>query len=164
YSNTDGRVFENMAVWPRIFATDARTERLDNGRLTLGDYHETTNSITFIARVRGSTPMLAHTSVVSDGGWRARMQSRAVLPVGKVDGLFLSITIPAGIHRITLDYRPPGLALGVAISTAVALTLVVATYRYRRKLLRNPANAVADAGLGTCTVERRAATDSSPGS
>jgi membrane protein YfhO len=123
YSGRDGRVYENTAVWPRIFVPSARGESPDASRLAVRGYQEKTNSVAFVARVSGPNPVLAHTSFVSDGGWRARVQPGDALPVGQADGPFLSITIPPGEHWITLDYRPPGMLPGLVISVIVALAL-----------------------------------------
>ncbi len=137
YSSTDGRVFENTHVWPRVFTLAPRTGDLASGSLTVTEYRETTNSITFTAQVRGVTSVLAETSIVSDGGWHARSNPGASLPVGKVGGAFLSIIIPAGTHQVHLDYRPPGFAAGMTLSATVAILLTAAAYARRRKQQRN---------------------------
>jgi hypothetical protein len=141
YSDIDGRVFENLSVWPRIYGIDPRTRGLDKTSLTVTGYHETTNSVTFTARVPGSTPIIAHTSIVSDGGWRARIQPGGSLPVGMVEGLFLSITIPPGVHRIALSYLPVGLIPGAITSILVVGAFAVAIYRRRQRAVQRPAAA-----------------------
>ena len=54
-------------------------------------------------------------------GWSARRSGRAV-PVESFDGL-LGVSLPAGLGTVELAYRPPGFALGAALSVAGALAL-----------------------------------------
>jgi hypothetical protein len=136
YSNTDGRIFENTRVWPRVFTLDPRTGDVANGSLSVTEYRETVNSVTFTAHVRGAAPVLAETSIISDGGWHARLNPGASLPVGKVGGLFLSTIIPAGTHQVHLDYRPPGFAAGVTLSATIAILLISTAYAGWRKRRR----------------------------
>jgi hypothetical protein len=139
YSGLDGRVFENTRVWPRIFALNSRTEDLASDRLAIAEYRETTNSIAFTVRTPGLHPVVARTSIVSDGGWHARTETGRILPVGKTGRAgFLSITIPPGTHQVHLWYRPPGFAAGVMVSTAVAITAIVAAYAMRFLAKRAP--------------------------
>ena len=133
YSGTDGRVFENTHVWPRVFTRAPRNRDVAIGSLSVSEYREIANSITFTARVRGVTPVLAETSIVTDGGWHARLDLGTNLRVGKVEGTFLSIIIPAGTHQVHLDYRPPGLTAGMTLSATVAILLPAAAYALRRK-------------------------------
>src|ERR1700693_192158 len=133
YSGTDGRVFENTHVWPRVFTRAPRNGDVGIGSLSVSEYREIANSITFTARVRGVTPVLAETSIVTDGGWHARLDLGTNLRVGKVEGTFLSIIIPAGTHQVHLDYRPPGLTAGMTLSATVAILLPAAAYALRRK-------------------------------
>jgi len=62
-------------------------------------------------------------------GWRARVDGGAVR---LVDSPLLTVTIPPGTHRVALDYRPPGLGLGAALSAA-ALALIGASGLYSRR-------------------------------
>src|SRR5262249_53305926 len=134
YSGADGRVFENDRVWPRVFTLAPGEKEPAGGRLAVSEYREHTNSITFTADVREETPVLAETSIVSDGGWRARLVPGAPLVVGKAGGPFLSILIPPGNHEVRLDYRPPGFALGITISAAAPVLLAAAVYARRRRV------------------------------
>lgn len=150
YAGADGRVFENTRVWPRVFALDPKTGQIASDLLALADYREKTNSIAFTVRVQGRAPVLAETSIVSDGGWRARLDSGISLPVQKVEGLFVGITIPAGTHQVRLDYRPPGFAMGMMLSAAFAgalLTTAAYTHRSRERVSRGT-SAVGESGAG----------------
>ncbi len=42
----------------------------------------------------------------------------------RVDGAFLGVRVPAGVERMTLDYRPPGFALGVALGAAALIAVI----------------------------------------
>ena len=41
-------------------------------------------------------------------GWSAAVGGRS-LPIRTSDGLFQSVTVPAGSHRVTFSYVPPGI-------------------------------------------------------
>jgi hypothetical protein len=133
YSGLDGRVFENTSVWPRIFARQDRAARDDDDRLTVTEFRETTNSVSFVAVVSGALEVTADTSLVSDGGWRARTATGAPLRVGRSDGPFLAFTLPPGTHRVTLSYRPRGFGIGLLISALTALALGAAAFAVRRR-------------------------------
>jgi hypothetical protein len=47
-------------------------------------------------------------------GWRAWVDG-APAPVGKAEGRYRSVAVPAGRHRVRFAYAPPGLAAGVAV-------------------------------------------------
>jgi hypothetical protein len=136
YSGADGRVFENTHVWPRVFTLAPGNGSLAIGSLSVTDYREIANSISFTAQVPGVTPVLAETSIVSDGGWHARLDPGTSVPVGKTGGPFLSILLPAGTHRVNLDYRPPGFAAGLTLSATAAILLSAAAYARWRKQQR----------------------------
>ncbi len=61
-------------------------------------------------------------------GWHARIDGLPT-PIERVNGLVRGIWLSGGQHRVTLDYRPPGLALGLALSLATAMALVLLVYR-----------------------------------
>jgi Bacterial membrane protein YfhO len=125
YSGNDGTVFENRAVLPRVFP-------VEKGAARVTDYVETTNAARFRAAVSADRAVLA-TSLVQDGGWTARDETGATLPVGRANGPFLSITVPRGEHRILLTYVPPGARTGGFISLAglvVAAAAVVVARRH----------------------------------
>lgn len=56
-------------------------------------------------------------------GWTASVDGRAV-EARRADGLVIGVVIPAGAHRVTLQYRAPGLAWGAGASGATVVLLV----------------------------------------
>jgi Bacterial membrane protein YfhO len=124
YSGADGTVFENASVRPRVFPTRAGAARID-------DYRETTNGASFRAEVAGDRAELA-ASLVQDGGWTAREETGAPLPVSRTNGPFLAVTVPRGSHRVRLQYTPPGLRPGAAISAAGVIVAALAALLGRR--------------------------------
>lgn len=59
-------------------------------------------------------------------GWRARVDG-AEAPVDRANGKHVAVAVPPGRHVVELDYRPPGLAAGLAacllaIGVAAAIT------------------------------------------
>ena len=86
-------------------------------RTDVTDYRETTNSVSF--RVRGGpADTILVTSLVQDGGWRARREGGGAIATGRANGPFLALQVPPGQHRLRLDYTPPGFRLGAWISVA----------------------------------------------
>jgi hypothetical protein len=69
-------------------------------------------------------------------GWSATLDGRDVR-IGRADGLFQAVTIPAGRHRIEFSYAPPGIGWAELAFLAGLLSLVATaahTGRGRRKL------------------------------
>ena len=71
--------------------------------------------------------------VVADAaveGWVAEVDgsSAAVL---RADGLFVGVPVPAGIHRVELRFRPPGLVPSLVVSGSALLLAVVGLLRGR---------------------------------
>lgn len=75
--------------------------------------------------VRAEGPGLLVVAEGWDPGWSGRLdgQRAAVLRVNHAQ---MGVVLPAGPHRITLDYRAPGLVAGFALSGIGAIGLVVA--------------------------------------
>ncbi|HEY3203051.1 MAG TPA: YfhO family protein [Thermoanaerobaculia bacterium] len=101
-------------------------------------YAETTNRASFHVRVpSGTSEAFVVLSLVQDGGWSAQDESAHSVPVLPANGPFLAVALPAGDHRISMRYSPPGFATGLKISaiTAALVTLAV----FARKQRRHPA-------------------------
>ena len=71
-------------------------------------------------------------------GWTARVDGRPV-PIGRVKGLFQSVTVPAGTHRITFSFVPVemdwglvGLLAGCVLLLTPALRRVAVPRRLAR--------------------------------
>ncbi|MCO5167706.1 MAG: YfhO family protein [Planctomycetes bacterium] len=58
-------------------------------------------------------------------GWRARLASGEALPVEEARIAFMGVPLPAGQHRVVLEYRTPGLAAGAALSAAALVALAL---------------------------------------
>ncbi len=59
-----------------------------------------------------------------DPGWQAEIDGKPA-DVFVADHALMAIAIPAGVHIVTLRYEAPGLALGLAISSASVALLIV---------------------------------------
>lgn len=69
------------------------------------------------------------------GGWTARIGD-APAPISAMDGAFLAIAVPAGVHQVTFEFQPEGLAGGMWISIAALVCvayLVVREWVVRKK-------------------------------
>jgi hypothetical protein len=78
-----------------------------------------------VLKVPGNGPRLLATSIQGPVGWRARAAGGAPLAELTVDGAFLGVVVPAGVSRVELTYRPPGLLAGTALGL-LALAIVIA--------------------------------------
>jgi len=81
---------------------------------------------------------LVATSIPALAGWRARVDGKPAATL-TVDGAFLGIRVPPGAARLTLVYRPPGLAAGAAaaLASAVAAAALLAVSARRRRRARS---------------------------
>lgn len=97
------------------------------------DYRESTNAVSFGTRnpIPDRRAILV-ASLVQDGGWSARDETGSSLPTTLANGPFLALSLPPGEHRVALRYRPPGFALGGAISLATLAAFALALLRIRR--------------------------------
>jgi 2-polyprenyl-3-methyl-5-hydroxy-6-metoxy-1,4-benzoquinol methylase len=66
-------------------------------------------------------------------GWRARIDGREV-PMGIGDHAFLALSVPKGVHKVELFYRPRSFEVGLGLSAAsLVLIAAVSLLRTRRK-------------------------------
>src|SRR5262249_34135570 len=88
-------------------------------------YRESTNRIAFRAHSSGpiERPILV-ASLVQDGGWTALDETGHPLTTLLANRIFLALVMEPGAHEIRLEYRPPGLAAGAAISLGSAAVLI----------------------------------------
>ena len=70
-------------------------------------------------------------SVPYDKGWSATVNGESV-PIQKTSVGFLSVRAPAGNNNIRFTYTAPGLYLGIAVSAAGLIILVVYLLLYKR--------------------------------
>jgi hypothetical protein len=113
-----------------------------NGDAEITEYHETTNAVTFRARVAapGRSTILA-TSLAQDGGWSAFDGNGRRLPTAWVNGPFLAIGLEQGFHTVRLKYVPSGFRTGALISlltVAVIAISVLWSARHRKATSAGP--------------------------
>ncbi len=97
------------------------------GKAEIAGYAESTNAISFRARVAGG-PACVVLSVVQDGGWSAKDEMGAKIPVYRANGPFLAVALTPGEHTVRLTYWPPGFMAGSIISGATAVVLAGAAF------------------------------------
>jgi hypothetical protein len=165
YSGADGTLFENARVLPRAFSPERiRLETpsprpptgLDWGReavvrfegsppplsggATVSEYAERGNRVSFRADAPHASVVV--TSLVDDGGWRARDDRGAAIRTGRANGPFLALAVPEGSRRIDLDYASPGFRAGARISLlAAAAALALAAIARARRTPRTESRA-----------------------
>jgi hypothetical protein len=83
-----------------------------------------------VASCSTSSPTLAVFVEQYDPGWSALVDGKAA-PLLRADLLMRAVPLPAGSHRIELQYRTPGLPLAILLSVIglLGLVLLVATAR-----------------------------------
>jgi hypothetical protein len=86
--------------------------------------------------VPGSGLRLLATSIQGPAGWHARAAGGARLAELTVDGAFLGVVVPAGVSRVELAYRPPGLVAGTALALLALLVVIGLAARRRRPAAR----------------------------
>jgi len=85
----------------------------------VSEYAETTNRISFRVRSEPAGPAaVLVSSLVEDGGWRAREETGERIERTRANGPFLAIRVPAGDRRVVLEYASPGFRAGAAVSAA----------------------------------------------
>jgi Bacterial membrane protein YfhO len=79
-------------------------------------------------------------------GWRARIDGRPT-PVVRADGKHRAVAIEAGTHEVTFTYEPPGMLVGLTITTGALLTALALSMRpgLRSPSLPSPTGSPADA-------------------
>ena len=77
------------------------------------------------------------TSVPYEEGWRLTVDGTEQKIHELTGGVLISVPLKAGEHHIRLDFRPPGIAAGAAVSgiAIVLLAIFQLIERHRRKLL-----------------------------
>ncbi len=75
-----------------------------------------------------TTPQLLVLNEAYDRGWQATVDGKAV-PVLPVNADFLGCVVPAGDHRVALEFRPKSLLVG-RVTSACGLGLLVALVSY----------------------------------
>jgi len=84
------------------------------------------------ATTDGTEPATVFLSVPAIKGWDVKVDGKTVRPVVLI-GSYLGVPVPAGKHRITLDFTPPGLLAGGAVSVLGIAGLVAAAFLERRR-------------------------------
>ena len=69
--------------------------------------------------------------------WRATMDGRSA-HLWRANHAFQAMEVPAGRHRVQLVYRDRSLRLGVFVSVATLLALVIAWFRLSKEVRPTP--------------------------
>jgi len=110
----------------------AGTGVVDNGPATVSGYRERTNGASFDVTSPGVSRILVVTSLVQDGGWRARDDSGHGLETARANGPFVAVWASGLKTRVELDYRPPGFSAGAGVALFVVLLAGANAWRKRR--------------------------------
>ena len=104
-----------------------RAAEPDAGRVAVG----TPGSTRLTARCELPEERLLASSIYQDGGWRVLVDGRPV-PTTVANGPFVAAWLPAGVHRVDLVYRPPGLVAGLACAGVAVVVCAAWLVPWRR--------------------------------
>ena len=79
-------------------------------------------------------PPWARVLVLSDlyhPGWRATVDGTPV-PVRRANHALRAVTVPAGVHRVVIDYAPASIRTGTAVSLLGLMALAAMVWRRGR--------------------------------
>jgi hypothetical protein len=110
----------------------AGTGAVVNGPATVSGYRERTNGASFEVASPSGSRVLVVTSLVQDGGWRARDDSGRELETTRANGPFVAVWASGLKTRVELDYCPPGLSTGAGVSLFIVLVAGASALKKRR--------------------------------
>jgi hypothetical protein len=129
-------VFRSPSTWIyRLAGTEPYITTTSGCRVTASDSSS--------ARVRCTTPAVLIRRETDLPGWSASLDGHTVR-IQRRDGLFQSIRVPAGSHKVRFGYRPPNIVWGL-LGLIAGCAWVVLGPRLPR-LRRRPAGGAVSAG------------------
>ena len=115
-----------------IEAPDEAPREIENGR---AEVRVREDGPGLLLDVDAAAPAWIVASETNWKGWRAR-ENNTRFPVGFADHAFVGFRVPAGRHRVRLEYRPRSFAIGLALAGLAVLGLLIASLRPERRSLR----------------------------
>jgi len=110
-----------VAGLPADAAVVEGSQRVEEAHGRLLEDQETTQRIRL--RVFADQPTVVVVRDAWTSGWHATVAGREA-PVLRADGRHRAVPVPAGTSEVILEYRPPGLWLGLLLASAAALVLL----------------------------------------
>ncbi|WP_194923254.1 YfhO family protein [Catenulispora pinisilvae] len=123
-------------------AVDAKLAQLRSGGVT--DVHW--NSTGISATTTGDSAATVFLSVPTIPGWSVTVDGKSVKTT-KLLGSFTGVPVPAGTHRISMSFSPPGLYAGIGGST-VGLLALGGVWWFQRRRAAHQSAATPAAGRG----------------
>lgn len=105
-------------------------DRIKDTQVTITDFEGSK----FSAQIEAPNHGLFVTSLAEDGGWRLELDGKPV-PTMAFDQALVCFPMTKGTHTLVFRYRPPGLALGMSISS-ICILLTLCLHLLKRKGLR----------------------------
>ncbi len=91
---------------------------INQNKLIISDYQRDSN---FKANINLEEDSFVFTSISNDNGWKVYIDDKETKITPILDG-FIGLNIPKGEHTITFKYTPPGLKIGLLLTTISLLT------------------------------------------
>ena len=104
-------------------ADDGLPVELSVGRLLKDEDRADQRTIEYASE----SPALLVVATTFDRRWRAAIAARR-LPIFETAGGYMAIPVPAGEHRLELEFRDPWFAVGAAVTLLAALLLVLVAF------------------------------------
>jgi len=80
-------------------------------------------------------PVVLELPVFNDGGWQVQSPKISAMAIVPSRSKMLLISLPAGEHRVQIEYWPPGLSIGILISFASLTIVFVCQTKHRLRFL-----------------------------
>jgi hypothetical protein len=129
-------------------AVDSKIAQLRTGGVTDVHWNDTGLSAT----TTGDSPATVFLSVPAIPGWSVTVDGKSVKTT-ELLGAFTGVPVPAGTHRISMAFVPPGLYAGIGGSTVGLLALGgVWWFQRRRAAAQGAAEGAAGSGAGEAQV------------
>ena len=110
-------------------AWDGAYELLSENMMEVGEYSDTSIRGTVHADESG----VLVTSIPYDTGWTLKVDGQKK-QTGELTGdVFISVPLEEGSHEILLEFRPPGIAAGSAVTLLCVMLLAILEFIRRRK-------------------------------
>ncbi len=108
----------------------ARSLRTPSGARTVRVLQRTQQHIVASVDAKSARSLIARQTYFP--GWHATIDGKPA-PIRRADVAFQAVYVPAGTHRVTLDYQPGSVRLGAAVTglSILALAALLVPYRCR---------------------------------
>ena len=122
-------MLEDIQIWSYDFSNYRKyVDELNDG--TVSNINVTQNEIT--CETNSTENKILCLAVPYEKGWTAYIDGKECT-VYRMNSMYNGIVLPKGTHQIMFRYRTPGLKLGICISTACFLGIIIVFFFQKKK-------------------------------